>query len=55
MVTGSPEEVKESCRKLIEICAPGSGYILTAGAYMDIGNPENLRAMMEAAKEYGKY
>jgi len=55
MVTGSPEEVKESCRKLIEICAPGSGYILTAGAYMDIGNPENLRAMMAAAKEYGKY
>jgi uroporphyrinogen-III decarboxylase len=55
MVTGQPAEVKERCRKLIEICAPGSGYILTAGAYMDIGNPDNLRAMMEAAKEYGVY
>jgi uroporphyrinogen-III decarboxylase len=55
MVTGKPEDVKERCRKLIEICAPGSGYILTAGAYMDIGNAENLRAMMAAAKEYGKY
>jgi hypothetical protein len=55
MVTGKPEEVKEHCRQLIEVCAPGSGYILTAGAYMDIGNPENLRAMMAAAKEYGKY
>lgn len=55
MVTGKPEEVKEHCRKLIEVCAPGSGYIMTAGAWMDIGNPDNLRAMMEAAKEYGVY
>jgi uroporphyrinogen-III decarboxylase len=54
MCTGTPAEVKERCRKLIEICAPGSGYILTAGA-MDTGNPDNLRAMMAAAKEYGKY
>jgi uroporphyrinogen-III decarboxylase len=55
MVTGKPAEVKERCRQLIETCAPGSGYILTAGAWMDVGNPENLRAMMEAAKEYGVY
>jgi hypothetical protein len=55
MVTGTPAEVKERCRRLIETCAPGSGYILTAGAYMDIGNSDNIRAMMAAAKEYGKY
>jgi uroporphyrinogen-III decarboxylase len=55
MVTGKPAEVKERCRQLIETCAPGSGYILTASAYMDIGNPDNLRAMMEAAREYGAY
>jgi len=55
MVTGTPAEVKERCRRLIETCAPGSGYMLTAGAYLDIGNPDNLRAMMAAAKEFGKY
>ena len=55
MCTGQPEDVKERCRKLIEVCAPGSGYMLTAGAYMDMGNSDNLRAMMEAAKEYGVY
>jgi uroporphyrinogen-III decarboxylase len=55
MVTGQPAEVKERCRRLIETCAPGGGYMLTAGAYLDIGNPENLRAMMAAAKEYGIY
>ena len=55
MVTGQPVEVKEHCRRLIDVCAPGGGYILTASAYMDIGNSDNLRAMMEAAKEYGVY
>jgi len=55
MVTGQPAEVKEHCRRLIDVCAPGGGYILTASAYMDIGNSDNLRAMMEAAKEYGVY
>jgi len=53
--TGKPRDVKEYCRKLIEVCAPGGGYILTGAAGMNEGNPENLRAMTEAAKEYGVY
>lgn len=55
LCTGTAAEVKEACRKLIEACAPGGGYILTAGAGVNEGNPENFRAMMEAAKEYGVY
>jgi len=55
LTTGTPEEVKEYCRKLIEVCAPGGGYILAGGATIDTGEPENLRAMMEASKEYGVY
>jgi uroporphyrinogen-III decarboxylase len=55
LYTGTPQEVKEGCRQLIETCAPGGGYILTASAEMNQGNPDNLRAMMEAAKEYGVY
>jgi uroporphyrinogen-III decarboxylase len=53
--TGTPKEVKEYCRKLIEVCAPGGGYILSSGASLEKAPPDNLRAMMEAAKEYGKY
>ncbi|UCB42129.1 MAG: hypothetical protein JSV77_06570 [Dehalococcoidales bacterium] len=52
---GTAREVKEYCRNLIEVCAPGGGYILSAGASVDNAPPENLRAMMEAAKEYGVY
>ena len=55
MVTGEPKDVKEYCRKLIDVCAPGGGFVLAGGAHVDKGNPENLRAMMEAAKEYGRY
>jgi uroporphyrinogen-III decarboxylase len=55
LMTGTPKEVKEHCRKLIEACGKGGGYILAGGANIDEGNPDNLRAMMEAAKEYGIY
>lgn len=53
--TGTEKEVKEYCRKLIETCAPGGGYILTGGSTFDMAKPENLHAMMDAAKEYGVY
>jgi hypothetical protein len=55
LCTGTPQDVKEYCRKIIEVCGKGGGYILTGGAVIDKGNPDNLRAMMEAAKEYGIY
>lgn len=55
MCTGTAKEVKEYCRRLIETCAPGGGYLLSGGATATETCPENLRAMMEAAKEYGVY
>jgi uroporphyrinogen-III decarboxylase len=55
MCTGTAQDVKEYCRKLIEVCAPGGGFILTGGASATETNAENLHAMMEAAKEYGVY
>jgi len=55
LMTGQPREVKEYCRRLIEVCGKGGGYILAGGANIDEGNPDNLHAMMAAAKEYGVY
>jgi len=56
MITGTPAEVKEYSRKLIETCAPGGGYMLGPGA---VGTEEvkidNIIAMVEAAREYGVY
>jgi len=55
IMTGTPQQVKEHCRKLIEVCGKGGGYVLSGGANVDEGSPENLRAMMAAVKEYGVY
>jgi hypothetical protein len=55
IVTGKPEEVKDYCRKLIEGCGRGGGYMLSAGATPENPKLENLRAMMEAIREYGVY
>jgi len=55
LCTGTPKEVKEYCRKLIEVCGEGGGFILTGGASIDKGDPDNLRAMTEAVLEYGVY
>jgi uroporphyrinogen-III decarboxylase len=50
LVTGSPDSVKEYCRKLIEVCGVGGGYILGCGASIENPKLENLVAMVEAAK-----
>jgi uroporphyrinogen-III decarboxylase len=55
LVTSTPEAVEAACRRLIEVCAPGGGYILTGGAGMSKGNPDNLHAMKAAAEKYGRY
>jgi hypothetical protein len=55
MVTGSPADVKACCRKLIETCGKGGGYIMAAGCIAENPKLENLRAMMEVIREYGVY
>ena len=55
VITGDPGEVKEYCRKLIETCGVGGGFILSAGAIAENPKLDNLRAMMAAIREYGVY
>ena len=55
MMTGTTQEVKDYCRKLIETCGEGGGYVLAGGANLDEGNADNMHAMWDAAQEYGVY
>jgi len=55
LVTGTAGQGTEQCKRLIEACAPGGGYILSGGAGMNKGDAANLHAMVEAAREYGTY
>ena len=51
----SPQAIKEYCRKLIEVCGEGGGYILSLGSSPDKCDPASLHAIIEAAWEYGVY
>jgi uroporphyrinogen-III decarboxylase len=56
LITGSPDQVKEHCRNLIQVCGKGGGYILAPGsAGNDRAKIENLMAMVDATRKYGVY
>jgi uroporphyrinogen-III decarboxylase len=55
LYTHSPKEIKDYCRKLIEVCGAGGGYILSLGSGPDKCDPASLQAIIEAAQEYGVY
>lgn len=52
---GSVQEVKDYCKKLIDAVGKGGGYILGPRSSTDEVKPENLKAMIEFTKEYGRY
>jgi uroporphyrinogen-III decarboxylase len=53
---GKPSEVEESARQAIEVLAPGGEFILGAGCALGYNTPpDNIHALVEAAKKYGCY
>jgi len=55
IATSTPVIVKDACRRLIETCGKGGGYILAGASSISKCDPANLYAMMAAAEEYGTY
>jgi uroporphyrinogen decarboxylase len=56
MLHGSVEDVIEASRRAIDAAAAGGGFILSTGDQCGRDTPdENLRAMIETARTYGKY
>jgi hypothetical protein len=52
---GTLQEVRDYVKKLIDEVGKGGGLIVCNGAFFDHAKPENVRAMADAAKEYGVY
>jgi hypothetical protein len=52
---GTVQDVKDYCKKLIDVVGKGGGYILSPRSSTDEVRPENLKAMIEFTKEYGVY
>jgi hypothetical protein len=52
---GTEQQVKDEVKRLIRTCGRDGGYIMMNGAVIDDVNPKNVRAMIQATKEYGGY
>ena len=51
---GKKQEVIDEAKRLIDILAPGGGYIFNVSAGTDNAKPENMEAMFDTVKTYGK-
>jgi uroporphyrinogen-III decarboxylase len=52
---GTVDEVKQYCKKLIDVVGKDGGYILGPRSSTDEVNPSNLKAMIDFTNEYGVY
>ena len=56
MLDGTPDDVIEASKKAIDDAAEGGGFILSTGDQCGRDTPfENIHAMVETARTYGKY
>jgi uroporphyrinogen-III decarboxylase len=55
LVGGSPDDVKDYCKKLISSVGKGGGFIMAPSTALDDAKPENVKAMFDVTKEYGVY
>lgn len=55
MATGSPDDVKAYCKRLIDVVGKGGGFIMDASTVLDDAKPENVKTMIDFTKEYGIY
>jgi hypothetical protein len=52
---GTPQDVRDYVKKLIDTAGKDGGFILSNGAFFDHAKPENVKAMVDFTKEYGVY
>jgi hypothetical protein len=52
---GTPEQVREAVKRLLDTCAPGGGFVFATSCGLGNCKRENVEAMFETVKEYGKY
>ncbi|MCJ7425954.1 MAG: hypothetical protein MUO17_02265 [Dehalococcoidales bacterium] len=55
LAVGTPQQIKDCVKKLIDDCAEGGGYVVANGVSADEIKPANLKMMIDFTKEYGVY
>ena len=53
---GTPEQVREEAKKLLDDFMPGGGFVFASGHNIQADvPPENVLALFDTVFEYGKY
>lgn len=52
---GTPQQVRDEAKRLLDICAPGGGFIFATGSGLSHEKKENVVALFDTVREYGKY
>lgn len=52
---GKPEQVRDEVKKLLDVCAPGGGFIFETSCGMGNAKRENVEIMFETVREFGVY
>ena len=52
---GTPQQVKDYVKNLIDTCSKDGGFIVSNGAFFDQAKAENVKAVVDTTKEYGVY
>lgn len=52
---GTKEQVIDEAKRLIDGCAPGGGFIFETSCGLDYAKPENVDALVDTVRTYGKY
>jgi len=55
LCTAAPNDVELYCKSLIDMAGKDGGFILSTGAGMQGSKAENVKAMIDFSKQYGKY
>lgn len=55
LIAGTPDDVRAYCKKLIDVCGKGGGFIMDSATSLDDAKPENVLAMFDFTRDYGIY
>jgi hypothetical protein len=53
--SGTPDQIKDLTRRLIEVVGQDGGYIMSANTPIDDAKPELVRTWVDATRKYGVY
>jgi hypothetical protein len=55
LMQGNVAQIEDETKRIIDICAPGGGYIMSNSTALDVVPPESMRAWHEATLKFGQY